>query len=77
MTVTLQLAQEYLAELIANAAPGEAINITRDGQIVARLIPETRPAHGRKPRVAGSAQGQLVILQEDDEHLKDFAEYME
>ncbi len=29
-----------------------------------------------RPRVAGSAIGQLVIVSEDDDHLQDFAEYM-
>ena len=31
----------------------------------------------RKPRRPGSAKGKLVILAEDDEHLKDFKDYME
>ncbi len=74
MTVTLQHAQAHLADLIAKAAPGEEIVITQDEQRVARLIPEKKLAPPKKPRVAGSAQGQLIILQEDDEHLKDFAE---
>jgi prevent-host-death family protein len=76
MTVTLEEAQAHLADLIAKAAPGEEIVITQDEKQVARLIPEKR-APSKKPRVAGSAKGQLIILQEDDEHLKDFAEYME
>jgi hypothetical protein len=41
---------------------------------VARLKRE-HPAD-RKPRKAGSGKGKLVILQEDDEHLQDFQEYM-
>jgi prevent-host-death family protein len=77
MTVTLEDAQAHLADLIAKAAPGEEIVITQDEKQVARLIPEKKPTPLKKPRVAGSAKGQLVILQDDDEHLKDFAEYME
>ena len=30
----------------------------------------------RKPRQPGSAKGKLIILKDDDEHLKDFEEYM-
>jgi prevent-host-death family protein len=77
MTITLKDAQAHLAELIANAVPGEEIVITMDEKPVARLIPENKPAPPKKPRVAGSANGQLIIRQEDDEHLKDFAEYMQ
>jgi prevent-host-death family protein len=77
MTVTLKDAQAHLAQLIANAVPGEEIVITMDEKPVARLIPASKPAPTKKARVAGSAKGQLIILQEDDEHLKDFAEYMQ
>lgn len=76
MTVTLQQAQAHLAELIAKALPGEEIVITQDEKLIARLIPQNKPEAIRKPRQPGSAEGQLIILQEDDEHLKDFSEYM-
>jgi hypothetical protein len=33
------------------------------------------PVAGR-PRQFGSGAGKLIILSEDDEHLKDFEEYM-
>lgn len=77
MTVTLEDAQAHLAELIAQAVPGEEIVITQGENPIARLIPESKQAPLKNPRVAGSAKGQLIFLQEDDEHLKDFAEYME
>jgi antitoxin (DNA-binding transcriptional repressor) of toxin-antitoxin stability system len=73
-TITLEEAQAKLPELVAGLAAGGEIIITQDQQPVARLVRE-KPA-GRKPRKAGSAKGKLVILQEDDEHLKDFEEYM-
>jgi hypothetical protein len=31
---------------------------------------------GRKPRRPGSAKGKLSILEADDDHLKDFEEYV-
>ena len=74
MTVTLEEAQKHLAELIAKQIPGEEICITQDDGIIARVIKEHHAPI--KPRVSGSAKGMLTILAEDDEHLKDFADYM-
>ena len=73
-TVTLEEAQAHLAELIDRLQPGETLVITRNDKPVARLLVEEPPQ--RKPRKAGSAKGMLTILQDDDEHLKDFEEYM-
>ncbi len=73
-TVTMQEAQAKLPELVARLADGEEFVITQDQKPVAKLIRE--PTTTRKRRKAGSAKGKLVILQEDDEHLKDFEEYM-
>jgi prevent-host-death family protein len=72
--VTIEEAQAKLAELIDKLAPGEEVIITRNQQPVAKLVGQERPV--RKPRRPGSAKGKLSILAEDDEHLKDFAEYM-
>ena len=74
-TVTIEEAQAKLPELIEHLATGEELVITRDQKPIARLFAEAKPI--RKPRIAGSAKGILEILVEDDEHLKDFAEYME
>ena len=73
-TVTLEEAQAHLSELIDRLQPGETVVITRNEKPVARLLAEESPR--RKPRKAGSAKGMLTILQDDDEHLKDFEEYM-
>jgi antitoxin (DNA-binding transcriptional repressor) of toxin-antitoxin stability system len=72
--LTLEEAQSRLPEVIHNLAPGEEVIILEDGQAVARLVAE--PARNRQPRQPGSAKGMLTIVQEDDEHLRDFAEYM-
>ena len=74
-TVTLEEAQAKLPELIERLATGEEMLITRNQEPIARLTAEEKPK--RKPRKAGSAKGMLTILADDDEHLKDFAEYME
>jgi antitoxin (DNA-binding transcriptional repressor) of toxin-antitoxin stability system len=73
-TVTLKEAQAKLPDLIERLQPGEPLVITRDDVPVARLLAETTPP--RQPRKAGSAKGALTVVQEDEEHLKDFAEYM-
>ena len=73
-TVTLEEAQARLKELIGKLAPGEEVVITQDQKPVAKLVSQ-KPA-SRKPRKAGSAKGKLIILQEDEEHLNDFEEYM-
>jgi antitoxin (DNA-binding transcriptional repressor) of toxin-antitoxin stability system len=74
-TVTIEEAQARLPELIDHLDSGEELVITRNQQPIARLLAESKPE--LKPRQPGSAKGLLTILVEDDEHLRDFAEYME
>lgn len=73
-TVSLREAENMLSELIHRLKPGEEVVITENSRPVAKLVAETPPAG--KPRRRGSAKGKLVIHAEDDEHLKDFEEYM-
>ena len=72
-TVTLEEAQTKLPELIDKLVPGEEVVITRNEQPVAELI--RLPAEKPHP-TPGRCKGMLTILSEDDEHLKDWAEYM-
>jgi antitoxin (DNA-binding transcriptional repressor) of toxin-antitoxin stability system len=72
--ITVEEAQSRLPELIGKLAPGEEIVITQDQQPVARLVGE-RSARSR-PRVPGNCKGLINLLAEDEEHLKDFEEYM-
>ena len=74
-TMPLEEAQADLARLIEHLRPGEDIIITRDRQPVARLTAEGPPK--RTPRRPGNCQGMITIVANDEEHLKDFAEYME
>ena len=73
-TVTVEEAQAKLPELIEKLAPGEELVITRNNQPLAKLVVEKPPV--RKPRQPGSAKGKLLIHTEDEEHLKDFKDYM-
>jgi antitoxin (DNA-binding transcriptional repressor) of toxin-antitoxin stability system len=70
----LEEAQARLPQLIRQLQPGEPLVITRDQKPVARLLAEEPPK--RKPRQPGNCKGMLTIVADDDEHLKDFAEYM-
>ncbi len=72
-TLTIDEVQSRLPQIIDALAPGEELVITRGNKPIARLTGEL-PI--RKSRRAGNCQGMLVIMSDDDEHLKDFAEYM-
>lgn len=72
-TISIEQAAAKLSELIGALRPGDEIVLTRHEQPVARILPSRAT---RSRRMAGSCKGMLVIHQEDNEHLKDFAEYM-
>ncbi len=76
-SVTIPEAQAGLRSLIAQLGPGEELQIVEDARPMAKLVgakveTETR----RKPRLPGSAKGKLIVLQEDDDHLADFADHV-
>ena len=73
MTATIEEVQARLPEFLDRVAAGEAVVITRDGRPVARLVAE-EPAKGVP--MFGRGKGTLIQWTDDDEHLKDFAEYM-
>ncbi len=72
-TITVEEAQANLSQLLDRLAPGEELVVTRDARPIARLV--GLPAEKSRP-VFGRGRGHLVILSEDDDHLKDFEEYM-
>lgn len=72
--VTLREAQSTLADLIDRTPAGESVVITRDEQPIAELF--LLPAKAPRP-VFGSCKDRLTVLADDDEHLADFAEYMQ
>ena len=73
-TVSIDEAQAKLAEIIAKLAPGDEVVITQNQQPVAKIIGQRPPAPQR--RGPGLCKGMITIVADDDEHLKDFAEYM-
>jgi prevent-host-death family protein len=72
-TMPLEQAEGHLAEIIEKLTPGEEVVLTRNNRPVARIVGES----AEKPHpVPGRGKGMLTIVSEDDEHLKDWAEYM-
>ena len=73
-SVTIEEAQAKLSDLIHKLGPGEEVLITEDNRPVAKLISE-RTAVRQRPQ-PGLCKGMITIVADDNEHLKDFEEYM-
>ncbi|MEI8372158.1 MAG: hypothetical protein WCJ35_04890 [Planctomycetota bacterium] len=73
-TATIEEVQASLPSLLAELKPGEELLIVENDQPVARLVAE--PDSPVKSRQPGSAVGKLRIIEDDDEHLEDFKEFM-
>lgn len=73
-TITIEEAQSKLKELIHALAPGEEVVITENRQPIARLVGE--PPQPRLRPAPGLGKGFIAIVEDDDEHLKAFAEYL-
>ena len=73
-TIGIEEAQSKLRELIASLGPNDEDIITDHDRPVARLVPEQVTGVARpKP---GLCEGMVTIVSDDEEHLKDFQEYM-
>jgi antitoxin (DNA-binding transcriptional repressor) of toxin-antitoxin stability system len=74
--ITIEEAQAKLPDLIHNLTPGDEVVITEYNQPVAKLVSELpKPKAGLRPP-PGLGKGFITIVSDDDDHLKDFAEYM-
>ena len=69
----LEQAEGRLGEIIDQLPPGAEVVLTRDDRPVAtlRIAPRERPRPG-----PGLCKGMITIVSDDDEHLKDFEDYM-
>jgi prevent-host-death family protein len=71
--ITIEEAQSRLSEIINRLTPGEEVILTQNSRPVARIV----AGLAEKPQpIPGRCKGMLTIVSDDDEHLKDFAEYM-
>ncbi len=72
-TISITDAESRLRELLKDLQPGQEIIILDGEEPVAKLLPyapkRTRPG-------PGLCQGMITIVADDDDHLKDFEEYM-
>ena len=75
-TITIDEAQAKLRELIHRLAPGEEVIITENQEPVAKLVSQSpKPGPGLRPP-PGLGKGFITVVSDDDEHLKDFEEYI-
>lgn len=73
LTIPVEEAQGHLVEIIDKLTPGAEVVLTRGDKPVARIVAEP----GEKPHpVPGRGKGMLRILSEDDDHLKDWGDYL-
>lgn len=76
ITVTIEEAKEKLLELVHQLAPGEELLITENNRPVAKLVSELTKSTRRQRPGPGLCKGMITIISDDDDHLKDFQEYM-
>ena len=74
--VTIQEAQAKLPDLIHKLMPGDEVVITENNLPVAKLVSEQPKAKPGLRPPPGLGKGCITIVSDDDEHLKDFEEYM-
>lgn len=68
-TIDLLEAQNHLSALVEEAAQGQEVVLTRDGQPVAKIVPFPLPL---KRRQFGSAKGLITLADDFDVPLEDF-----
>jgi antitoxin (DNA-binding transcriptional repressor) of toxin-antitoxin stability system len=73
-TLAVEELRMSLSELLDQLQPGDEIILTRHQQPVAKLIGE-QPKPPKRPE-PGLCKGMITIVADDEEHLKDFVEYM-
>ena len=71
--IDIDIDKTTLTELIAGLQADDEVDIVKNHKPVAKVV-ATSPV--RPARKAGNCKGMITVLAEDDEHLKDFAEYM-
>jgi antitoxin (DNA-binding transcriptional repressor) of toxin-antitoxin stability system len=72
-TATVEDVQARLPELLDDLGPGDELLIMREGRPVGRLLPATAPSG---VPVFGRGKGKVTSYVDDDDHLRDWAEYM-
>ena len=71
--IELERAAGCLPSLVADLRDGDEIILTKDDVPVARIVGYSRPARKRR---LGTAKGLITIVDDFDEPLEEFEEYM-
>lgn len=74
LTLSIDGADILLRDLLNRLSPGDEVILTRNQQQVAKLISQPEPP--KAWRVPGLGKGVLKIIEDDEEHLEAFKEYM-
>lgn len=72
-TATIEEVQAKLPELLQQLGADQEVVIVANGKAIGRLLPVVPP---KGVPMRGRGKGKMTIHAEDDEHLRDFAEYM-
>ncbi len=72
-SIAISEANSRLIELVDQLQPGEEIELTRDGDTVARLVKDGAP---KRTRRFGLGKGKLTIISDDDDYLEHFQGYL-
>ena len=75
-TMAVEDIKMTLPELLDSLTPGDEVILTRNQQPIAKLVSEHPKPQPKLRPGPGLCKGMITILSDDDEHLKDFAEYM-
>jgi antitoxin (DNA-binding transcriptional repressor) of toxin-antitoxin stability system len=73
-SITIEEAQASLKDLIHKLNPGQELIITENEKPIAKLISE--PQKSQQRHGPGLCKGMITIIADDEDHLKDFEEYM-
>lgn len=73
-SITIEEAQASLKDLIHKLNPGQELIITENEQPIAKLISEPQKSQQRPG--PGLCKGMITIIADDEDHLKDFEDYM-
>ena len=73
-SITIEEAQASLKDLIHKLNPGQELIITENEKPIAKLISE--PQNSQQRPGPGLCKGMITIIANDEDHLKDFEEYM-
>ena len=77
LTMPLEGADPIIRDLLLRLHPGDDLVFTRNSTPVAKLVSEEAELPpSQQLRVPGLGKGFITIVQDDDEHLEHFAEYM-